>query len=206
MRVNLSVFSPSIRSGYWIAFSGGKDSIAMAHRLRVFGHCKGLLHFNHGLECDDQIEREAVVAAQRIGMPIVVGRGEVNTENQQSLEAACREARYEWIESQSPGNVVVCHHLGDAAEQYFLNLFKGCPEYVPIKEMSQRRGNTVIIRPFIRTPSKDVENYLRSNGLHSLVADDPLNKDLRKLRNRARSVLKDWPQNLEKTVLKKFYQ
>ena len=192
----------------WIAFSGGKDSVAMAHRLkkytRIKNNIKGLLHFNHGFDMSDTIEREARLTADHLKLDWYPGKvlKPFNFNSKRSVEDWCREKRYLFFD-QFPGRIVVCHHLGDAAESYMMNCLKGQPEYKPIPSVTER-ANNVIIRPFIGCKSKEVVKYLDENDLQLHYKHDPMNDDPTILRVKIRRMLRDFP-GTEKVVLKKFY-
>lgn len=182
---------------YAISFSGGSDSLFAAHKCRHYNPT--LYHFNHRLnERDDEIEEGARLAAQLLGLNIVVGYAQSEYQSG-SVEDYCRKERYRWL-STVGGTMVVAHNLRDAVEGYLLNCLKGCPEYLPIP-ISTQFGETSIVRPFILTPKGEIDSYLYRNGLESLVVDDWLNLDLARQRVWIRLSL--LPQIAERTNLEK---
>lgn len=188
---------------FGLAFSGGSDSIYAAHILRK--HNPTLYHFNHKLESgDDAIADNAEVAAHELGLPFVKQNCQV-VFTKGSKEDFCRKQRYEWLATIG-GTMITAHHLKDATESYIFNCLRGCPEYIPIP-ISSTFGSTTIVRPFIITPKKVINDYVEHNNLTHLIAHDYLNDDPKIMRVWIRNTL--LPEikgrtNIEKVVKKKY--
>lgn len=200
MQILLNIV-PKVNLG--IAFSGGVDSIAAAHIFRKFHPT--LYHFNHSfLPEDDEIERKARFAAQRLSLPLVVKKGNVEYKRG-SVEAWCREQRYSWFRTLG-GTLITGHNLSEATEGYMMNCLRGCPEHIPIP-IENTFGNTRVIRPLILVSKDRILKYVELKGLESFVVEDPLNSDLSKRRNWLRQSILPLIQertNVEKVVKKRY--
>jgi len=188
---------------FGICFSGGSDSIAVAHYLKHKNPT--LYHFNHKyLKEDDEIENRAKEAARDLGLRFVSSQS-LNKYIKGSVEDYCRGERYKWF-STIGGNLITCHQLSDSCESYIFNCLRGCPEYIPIP-ISSTFGVTTIVRPFIITPKKVIDEYIHHNNLTHLIAHDYLNDDIKIMRVWIRKKLlpeiKD-RTNIEKVVKKKY--
>lgn len=201
LRYSLKILNGS-PDGVVVGFSGGRDSICAAHILHNSSKIKVkfLAHFNHGLHCDDEIERKAIIAAEKIGAPIVIGRAKSKPSG--SLESWCRQSRYEWFDSLCE-NIVVAHHLGDVVESYVMNMLRMQSEYKPIPEVTQRE-NGKILRPFIISKKTDIQEYSKRNRLEEIVHEDPYNSASNVLRVKIRKMVKELP-SMERGCRKRFY-
>jgi len=194
----------------FLAFSGGIDSIVFSHFLRQGNRDFILLHFNHNLIPEDiLIERKVNEYAKQMRFDVLTGDPIVakGIAKGESVEAYCRENRYDFFDNVGgSGNILLCHHLSDAVENYMFNCIRGTPEYLPIHPVVQRKNNK-IIRPFLKTSKTDIEEYATKHDLWKYVAEDPLNQDQKKVRNWLRKTVIPEIQtrfNLE-TVVKKMY-
>lgn len=166
----LKKYSPNRE--YNILFSGGVDSLAIAHFLSCgFGNKVTLWHFNHKLKGDDLIEEKCREFAREFGLEIWVGTNIFACEDSKNLEAFCRDCRYEYF-SEFNKAFIACHHLDDAVENYVANCFRGQQNYKPIPEVVQR-GNATIVRPFLLTKKADMIEYVKNKDLLRFIAQDP---------------------------------
>lgn len=188
-----------------IGFSGGSDSIFAAHLLSK-RHKVTLYHYNHRLlDSDNEICEQAVDAAFQLGLPIVVGTNKDEVYTKGSKEDWCRKLRYSWF-SNLGGTLVTAHHLSDSAEGYIWNCLRGHPDYLPIP-VSSIFGETLVVRPFLLTPKKVINDYLTKFSLNHLIVEDELNLSQKQTRNWLRLSL--LPQikertNVEKVVKKRY--
>jgi tRNA(Ile)-lysidine synthetase-like protein len=180
-----------------IAFSGGADSLALAHYLGRYSPT--LYHFNHHLLPEDNdIEDRVRMAAKALNLRLEVVEAK-ESYIKGSTEDFCRRLRYDWFKTIG-GTLLTAHNLNDSVESYILNCLKGHPEYLPIPTTSVF-GKTKVTRPMILTPKLDVIKYLEKHKIAHLVAEDPLNSDITRMRNWLRLSL--LPQIKEKTNLEK---
>ena len=195
---------------FYVAVSGGVDSIAAAHLLiRLYGARVKVAHFNHNLRPQNQTMQEGVeLFCHHFSTECVVGKRDAFWTKSEDV---LREERMEFFKSLY-SNVVCCHHNGDAVESYFMNMLRGCPEYVPIPTCTPLDNCKLIkpkmlIRPFMRTKKEDFVNYAVNNKLISYIVEDETNKDSSYRRNWIRNeILPMFKQfGLSKIVAKKFY-
>lgn len=158
-----------------LAFSGGVDSLAAAHFLKRGKHDLTLLHFNHGCQYSDEIERQCRERAESLSVPIIVGRMPEGSPNKgQSLEDFWRRARYRFLRS-FPEQFITCHHLDDAIESSIMSLLNnGVSTLIPVKDDK-------VLRPFLITKKSELQSYAKRHGL--IEVPDPYNEDLRRQRN-----------------------
>lgn len=164
-----------------IAFSGGVDSLAVAHFLKKGGRKVTLLHFNHGCEFSDEIERQCRQQAVLLDAPIVVRAiNEPECPTGQSLEAYWRGERYKFLSVFDKDPVITCHHLDDAVETWVWSCLHG-----EGKLINYQMGN--YIRPFLLNEKETFIEYARGRGLKPV--DDPYNRETHLIRNYIRANL-----------------
>lgn len=158
-----------------LAFSGGVDSLAVAHFLKKGRRDVTLLHFNHGCQYSDQIEKECLERAESLSMPIVVKKiDDATCPKGQSLEDFWRRSRYRWLRSFNE-QFITCHHLDDAICSSLMSLLNtGVSTLIPVSD-------ELVLRPFLTTKKEELESYADRHGL-APVADN-YNDDMSKQRN-----------------------
>jgi tRNA(Ile)-lysidine synthase len=192
-----------------LAVSGGPDSTAL---LAILAHLSAsgalglgltVAHFDHGLRrrSERQAERAAVSElATRLGLPLVVGEGDVRAHARRrrlSREEAARELRYRFLaeeaESLGIGTVATGHTADDQAETVLLHLIRGSG-LAGLAGM--RPGSSwpfgghqglLLARPLLDVIRQETERYCREEGLTPCL--DVTNLLLEPLRNRVRHEL-----------------
>lgn len=168
-----------------LAFSGGIDSTAVAHFLKRGGWDVELLHIKHfDNENSKRIAKGVRASAASLGLPLLIITPnpsdtllyEYKTNDKYWNENGAYHIRNTLIRRQ-PFNVVIAHTLNDLAESYMLNCMKGVPMHVPLYAVS---GNK--IRPFLRTPRSNTEDYVQSHGLSKLIVPDDMHSQRKILR------------------------
>lgn len=160
-----------------LAFSGGIDSLAVAHFLKRGNKDVTLYHFNHGCQYSDEIEMKCRESAKSLNCNIIVQGYDGSRNPGQSLEDTWRRARYRFLRSFDQ-QIITCHHLDDAVETWVWSCLHGEGKLIPVES-----GN--IIRPFLTTEKSVFENYCKNNNLQ--VVEDEMNKDLHLMRNYMRA-------------------
>ena len=181
-----------------VAISGGADSVALLHILRVLQDRReltiaGLGHLNHQLrgaeaDADEAFCRGLAAAAD---LAIEVGREDVMAtalREGRSLEDAARVVRYRFLEEAAGRRqadvIAVGHSLDDQAETFLLRLTRGAGSR-GLGGIRPRAGR--VIRPLLEISRADLRLYLKGHGLE--FRDDASNLDVRIPRNRIRKEL-----------------
>ena len=168
-----------------VAASGGPDSTALLLALHEAGRDLAVAHFDHALRPHSERDAEAVVAlADRLQLPLITERREAPLARG-SLQAAARDARYEFLErarrqARAPF-VVLGHTADDVVEGLLLHLLRGSG-LAGLRGMPERRG--VFARPLLRIWRHEVERYLDEHDVEPVR--DPSNGDRRHARVRVR--------------------
>ena len=177
-----------------IGVSGGPDSVALLHLLAArapFFHLRlGVAHLDHGLRPESGEDAEFVRGmAEGLGVEFYAERIDMTARQRRphvSLEAAAREARYDFLRKTAVrfgfNKVALGHHADDNAETFLLHLLRGSGRLGLGGIRAIREG--VFIRPLIRAKRGDIERYLSSRRLRFRI--DSTNTDPAMLRNRIR--------------------
>ena len=167
------------------AVSGGADSIALLFGLYLLQDKLGIdlhaAHFNHHLrgaesDADEDFVRDFCEGYQ---IPLEVGDAWVQP-GKKGLEAAAREARYQFLRS-LPGKIATAHTADDNAETVLMHLLRG----TGLKGLGGIRpvtGN--VIRPMLHITRQEVEAFLQE--YHLPHREDSSNAGDDFLRNRIR--------------------
>ncbi len=167
------------------ACSGGADSIALLFGLYLLRKKLNIrlsaAHFNHHLRGEESDRDEAFVRSfcNQFEIPLFVGQGTV-VAGDKGLEAAAREARYNWF-STLDGTVATAHTADDNAETVLLHLVRGTG-LKGLGGITPKRDG--LIRPMLTVTREEVLAFLREYHL-SYVEDGSNETDLF-LRNRLR--------------------
>ena len=144
---------------YYVAFSGGKDSVAFTHYLLSKGYEIILLHFHHNLSKEDENSYNFTKSfAKEYGLELIVdilNKPKVKGESPESFQ---RKHRYVFLEKFNDSPVLMLHNLSDNVETWLFGSIHGQPKLIPYQ-------NKNIIRPFMLNSSDDVLQYLKRNEL-----------------------------------------
>lgn len=191
--------SPAL-PGLVVAFSGGADSVVLAHLLThtlpniararqasLPWRSVRLIHVEHGLgphaaPMRDFCERFALAA----GIDLQVCEVSVSRAARRSLEAEARRARYRALaEALAPDEVLLtAHHADDQAETVMVNLLRGSgPEGLSgiARTRAIQDGATRVLRPLLPHPRRVLRDLAEAAGLEWF--EDPTNRDTQHLRN-----------------------
>jgi tRNA(Ile)-lysidine synthase len=173
---------------WWVAFSGGADSMALLHALAVLqaelpATIKAL-HVDHGLHPDSHRWSDfCTETCARWAVPIRVEQVQLQA-NGRGVEAEARRARYAAAASLlNAGDVLLtAHHADDQAETVILNLLRGSgvdglagmPAVRPL-------GKGLLARPLLPYPGASLRRYLAAQGMEWI--EDASNQDLAYDRN-----------------------
>jgi tRNA(Ile)-lysidine synthase len=180
-----------------VAFSGGVDSLAIAHFLKRGKKNVTLFHFNHGCEYSDEIEAKCIELADQLGLEIILGNFQ-GDDRKLSLEDKWRRARYKFLRS-FECKIITGHHLDDAVETWCMTCVHGFGRLIPVES-----GN--IIRPFLLTEKSEFEKYCKINNLQWV--EDPYNGKMNLVRNYMRANVMEHLYHinpgLKKVIYKKY--
>lgn len=159
---------------FYVACSGGVDSMAALHFLMLGGHKPKVAHFDHLTEygAKARVLVQEFCQANNLEMHVdcVVRKQDVD----ESKEEFWRNERYRFFNGlKAP--VVLAHHLGDAVEWWLFSSIHGNPQLIPY----QRPPN--IVRPFLLTPKPVFAYWAEKHKVPYLA--DPSNEDTAYMRN-----------------------
>jgi tRNA(Ile)-lysidine synthase len=176
-------------SRYWVALSGGIDSMALLHAMHALGTQLAAriqaVHVNHGLHpqaaqwagfCED--------ACRVLGIPCLVILVDARALQGQSPEAWAREQRYHAMEEAlGEGDMLLtAHHRDDQAETVLLQLLRGAgPRGLAAMPSLNRFGRGWLARPLLDFSREDIHRYASRHGLQWI--EDPSNRDVNFDRN-----------------------
>ncbi len=176
-----------------IACSGGADSVALFHLVRLSRpHLKvALIHFNHGIRAKTAKRDELFVKklAMKYKVPFFVGRAQLSKKsnrNKLSLEEAARARRYEFLKKiykQWRGSAVFfAHHMDDQAETVMMRVCQGTGlrGLLAIREDMDMNGMRVV-RPMLPFLKQEILSFLKENQI--LFCQDETNRCIDYLRN-----------------------
>jgi tRNA(Ile)-lysidine synthase len=167
---------------YWIAVSGGVDSMSVLHWLDKpsrWAALDGVVHINHNTGAHAN-KAERLVSRYMLeklpGLRFLKFRIEGSPPKGESKEAWWRAERYR-IFGSVPGDspIILGHHFDDCLEEYIMcTLVRGYASTIPYK-------HDRCIRPFRLWKRKDILKYAKENKVSYL--NDPTNDDTRFKRN-----------------------
>ena len=182
-----------------VACSGGADSTALLliARLLCQADCQAnggsviAAHLDHSLRPESPDDARFVAQlCQNLGIVLHTERQDVAAQAKASgvgLEEAGRTARYEFlkrIRMQTGADIIlVAHQLNDLAEDQLLRLMRGTG-WPALGGMDGADSARHLLRPFLLSSRKDLENFLRIS--RQPWRDDPSNLDRATTRNRVR--------------------
>lgn len=195
---------------YFVALSGGVDSIAALSILKQLGCNVTGLHVNHKMiPEDDEIEIKVREFCSNTNTDLKVLTPK---ERLKPSELNARKIRISLFNefaknSSCDQSIIYAHHLDDATESYINNCMNGTPEYLPIPFLTKFEY-FFAVRPFLLTKKTDFISYATKYDLMKYVYEDPMNKKSRRgfIRTELMPVLeKQWP-GIRKVVHKKLLE
>ena len=187
-----------------VAFSGGRDSLALLHvscrAARVLGLQVVALHVHHGLlsEADDWLRsvRRLCRRWQRRGWPVRLrwARLQGSPAPGDSTEAWARRGRHAALDrlakEEGATLLLLAQHRRDQAETFLLQALRGGgPAGLSAMPVQAERAGLTWARPWLDQPRAAIEHYVQRFRLQAV--DDPSNADPAFARNRLR--LQVWP-------------
>ncbi len=190
---------------YLLALSGGIDSMVLAHLLHKNNLNVELAHCNFGLRGKESELDQAFVEnfAKELNIPIHINPCPVNTNDNTQL--AARRLRYQWFqhlkEKHKFDYILTAHHLNDAIETFFINLFRG----TGIQGLSGIPETPNYRRPLLDITREEIMEFAIENRVK--WREDSSNASDKYVRNKIRHQLipkikemnPDFEQNIQKT-------
>ena len=177
-----------------VAISGGVDSVALLHYLKMqsaeFGFTVCAAHCEHGIRGEESLADMSFVQdfCEKLGVPLYVFQDDCiarASREKKSLETAAREFRYEslfsLIEQGKADYIATAHHLGDEAETVLFRIARGT---ALSGAASIREENGVLLRPFLDWTKGEILAYAQMHSLAYRV--DCTNADAAYTRNKIR--------------------
>jgi tRNA(Ile)-lysidine synthase len=167
-----------------IACSGGADSMVLADALIALAPAVVVLHIDHGLSPTSATVAEGVCAwAQGQGATAVVRR--VTVEDDASIEAAAREARYDAFaairDELDLATIWLAHTARDQAETVMMRILRGTG---PAGLAAIAPEREFYVRPLLEISRDVIDEYVVERGLPTWA--DPMNEDTTLTRVRLR--------------------
>ena len=172
------------------AVSGGIDSVVLCSLLHAENYRFGIAHCNFGLrgaESNDDATFVRTLAAQfnvdfwEVSFPTLA----FAEQTKQSIQAAARQLRYEWLEKTRYDNNFSCiataHHQNDLMETMLYNLTMGTG-IAGLHGIRPRRDK--IVRPLLFATKADIVQYANTQQLD--YREDSSNNTTKYARNKLR--------------------
>lgn len=148
---------------YWIACSGGVDSVVLAHILALKNIAFGIVHCNFKLRGKASDEDALFVQnlAQELGVPCEVKILQVNPE--ENTQLAARNKRYEWFDAiiAAGSLVMLAQHSDDQEETFWIQLERGAGVAGLAGMPKQHNG---YIRPLLSYSKKEILELAQNNN------------------------------------------
>lgn len=172
---------------YWVAVSGGVDSMSVLHWLDKPSrrdNLLGVVHVYHGTEYGCLASEHVSNHCKRKGITLCHFSIKEPVPQGRSKEDWWREKRYEFF-SQVPGKdpIILAHHMDDCLEEYLMCvLVRGRMGTIPYQH-----GRC--IRPFRLWHKEDIWDYAERNEV--AWVNDPSNDNIAYKRNYIRNRIVD---------------
>lgn len=195
-------------SRFYLAVSGGIDSMVLVHLFQHFRYEFGLLHCNfklRGEESDADMRFLHDYAADN-NLNLRIGFFEtkqIAEEMKESVQVTARMLRYNWfyeqMEETNASYVLTAHHADDNLETFMINLSRGTGLDGLLGIPAQ---NDRILRPLLPFSRAEIEQYAKDNAI--TWREDSSNASDAYLRNKIRHHLTPILKELNPDFLQSF--
>lgn len=172
-----------------LAVSGGVDSISLLSLCFNEGLDITVLHVNHKLRKNADIEQNYVIdTAKKLKIPFKVFSWEGDKPDS-NLEAIARNVRYnfmiEYCKENNIKTLFTAHQADDQIETFLMNLSRGSGIYglSGIPQIS-KKDEINIVRPLLKTYRSDLIKYCKNNNIKYF--SDEMNNDPKYMRVKIR--------------------
>ena len=175
---------------FFLAISGGIDSMVMMHLFQQLNYRFAILHCNFQLRGKESDADLAFVQDYADSFDIPWSFGHFKTkayakENKISIQMAARELRYDWFEEQLHEKqfsyVLTAHQADDDLETFLINLSRGTGLEGLIGIPNTNKN---ILRPLLPFSRQEIEQYAKANNIK--WREDSSNETDKYLRNNIR--------------------
>lgn len=165
---------------FYLACSGGVDSMAAADFFRRGNKNFTILYFNHGTIQSNEMESFVSSWAISNDVPCEIGRLVDSRPKGISPEEFWRMQRYAFFSKFGQAPIVTCHHLNDVAETWLFTSMHGNPKIIMPK-----RDN--FYRPFLLNEKQKLQDWCEARNIKWV--EDTSNQDINFPRNRIRHII-----------------
>lgn len=186
----ISQFPFLMESRFFIAVSGGIDSMVLVHLFQQTDCEFALLHCNFHLRGDESNQDMKFVKeyAEKHQIPYSIASfptREYADENKVSIQIAARELRYNWFDAELNDKqfdyVLTAHHADDNLETFLINLSRG----TGLEGLTGiPKQNNRILRPLLPFSRWEIEQYASENNIQ--WREDSSNESDKYMRNKIR--------------------
>lgn len=171
-------------TGYWLALSGGLDSVVLLHLLNTLRDQLAaplhVIHCNHGLQpAADEWAEFCTALCRRRDIPCHIESLALTPRSGESIEAQARAARYRACASAmgARGMLLSAHHQDDQAETLLLQLLRGAGVAgLAAMPALAELGEGWLARPLLAHSRAELEAYACHHRLDWI--EDPSNQSL----------------------------
>src|SRR5690554_2946804 len=163
MQLNWHTIFPKVENKcYYLACSGGVDSMVLAFLMHRAKLPFEILHVNFHLREEDSNRDEILVVeyGKRLGVKVHVQHFDtpkIHREQGGNLENLCRDLRYSWFDTflanKRHAKLVVGHHLDDQIETFYLQLARKAG-IVGLSSMNMENDRT--LRPLLNVTKQEI--------------------------------------------------
>lgn len=176
----------------FLACSGGVDSMALLHLLKIFTDKLTVLHINYQLrgadsDADEALVREACAAS---GVPLLTRTFDTRKalEKGGNLQDIARKFRYDWFRellAQDKQNCIVLgHHRDDQVETFFQHLARKSGIMGMAGMLEDHAG---IVRPLLKYTKQEIYAFAQANKI--AWREDLSNTESAYTRNKLRNLI-----------------
>lgn len=192
-----------------VATSGGPDSMALLHLLKINNYNCICAHVNHNLR---KVSKEEYIFVENYCNDndiIFEGMEITSYKNNKFTEQEARKKRYAFFEKilkkYNTDILLTAHHGDDLIETILMRIIRGSNlnGFKGFTKISNY-NNFKIIRPLIFYTKKDIEKYIEINNIPYVI--DETNKLKKYTRNRIRLDILPLLKNENKNIHKKFLE
>ena len=190
-------FPPSRR--YLVGVSGGRDSVALLHRLTELEYRRLVVcHLDHQLRgrasrADAEFVRRLAAGLDAEFELDRIDVADLARRTKHSIESAGRMARYQFFariaRRRRCRTIFLGHHANDLVETFLINLFRGTGPtgfggIRPVARQTVDGLDLEVVRPLLGAWRAEIDAYVKSHRLK--FRDDQTNETFDALRNRMR--------------------